>query len=346
MRFFKGGSSGTASTDFWSWWSEGRDRVAQAIRTGGFDQALIVEINQAVGTIDPAMAWELEPGQTAQHAFCISPEGDATLRQVALRWMESAPPADATWEYHASKQRSATMRDLEIAGRRFELAEMRSIAAWDATRRRVDVRLWHPRFGESPAEVNVQAGFIFLDSLLGEDDVERWIGSIDLLEAPTGGRTPAELMAEVDRRKGEPTTGDTWVLAERTDAAGRPEFVLTDASIKRIDHPFSDYHVTIATVLGGLDRLPDEAEIGLLDAEEGDLLPRLVGIATYLARTTTFGVRTMHFVAEDPDAMRPAIDAWAVGLPETMIDGRLQRRLKVNFDHDMAWSFQRELGVR
>jgi hypothetical protein len=46
----------------------------------------------------------------------------------------------------------------------------------------------------------------------------------------------------------------------------------------------------------------------------------------------------MHFVADDPERMRPAIDGWAEGLPP--------RRIKVNFAHDMEWSFQKDLGLR
>ncbi len=54
----------------------------------------------------------------------------------------------------------------------------------------------------------------------------------------------------------------------------------------------------------------------------------------------------MHFVAEDPDALRPAIDGWAADLPDTLSEGLPPTRLKVNFERDMDWSFQRDLGVR
>lgn len=98
-RFFRRGpSQPEAAGDFWSWWSEARDRVASAIATGGFDERLVNDITRAVQGIHPAMAWELGPGKTAQHAFCISPEGNAEVRQSALRWLASAPPADATWD--------------------------------------------------------------------------------------------------------------------------------------------------------------------------------------------------------------------------------------------------------
>jgi hypothetical protein len=44
--------------------------------------------------------------------------------------------------------------------------------------------------------------------------------------------------------------------------------------------------------------------------------------------------------------MRPAIDAWAAGIPDSLAPGQPQRRLKVNFERDMDWMFQREIGVR
>jgi hypothetical protein len=343
MRFFKRGSD-DEPVDFWTWWVDGRDRVAQAIASGGFDDRLIEDISRAVRTVHPAMAWELAPGRTAQHAFCLSPEGNPELRQAALRWLETAPPADATWEYHASKQASPTLMGLEIGGTRVDLEEMRAVTSWDPTRRRVDVRLWHPGFATAPENVRMQIGFLFLDSLLGEEEVERWIGEITLLDAPTGGRTPAELTAEIERRRDEVGGTETWVLGELTQPDGRVVVVVADAALKRIDHPFADHHVEIAAPLGH-DRMPDATELEVLNAEEDALLARLEGVATYAGRTTEPGRRTMHFVAPDPEALRPGIDAWAASLPDTWPNGE-RRRIKINFEHDMGWEFQRDLGVR
>src|SRR4029078_1456114 len=101
-------------------------------------------------TIHPAMSWELAPGRVAEHAFCISPEGNAELRQAALRWRSTAPPADATWEYHPSKQPAPSLSGLRIGDRTFDLEQMRAITSWDETRQRVDVKLWHPGFDGAP----------------------------------------------------------------------------------------------------------------------------------------------------------------------------------------------------
>ena len=345
MRFFKRGpAEADPPGDFWSWWPTARDRIAEAIASTGFGERLVDEINRAVSTIDPRLAWQLAPGRTATHAFCISPEGNAELRQIALRWLAAAPPVDTAWEYHASKPAAPQLMSLEIGNHRFDLAATRVLDAWDPVRRRIDVKVWHPAFAGAPDAVRMQAGFLFLDNLLGEDDVERWIGEVEFDEAAADGRTPADLTAEIARRSAETSGDETWVLGERTTGGGRA-IVLADAGLKRIDHPFADHHVTIA-VLFGADRFPTDAEAAVLNAEEDDLVRRLGDVAILAGRTTERGQRTLHFVAEDPDAMRPSIDPWAAEMPDALSEGLPQRRLKINFEHDMDWAFQRDLGVR
>ncbi len=48
--------------------------------------------------------------------------------------------------------------------------------------------------------------------------MERWVGTIDLLDDPTGGRTPDELRAEIERRAAD-ATGEAWTLMQRSDGA-------------------------------------------------------------------------------------------------------------------------------
>ena len=337
MRFFRRGDSPTGNAAFWTWWATARDRVAAAIVGGGLDQVLVKEISDAVRGIHPSMAWELAPGRTSQHALCITPEGNAELRQHALRWLATAPDPDAVWEYHASRQPSPEALILEVdGGVRYDFGEMRAISSWDPSRMRVDVRLWHPGFEQAPERGRLQVAFNFLDNLLGEDDVERWIGVIDLLDGPTGGKTPDELRAEIERRKTESATDETWVIGTLEGAGEPPMIVLADASLKRIDHPFADHHVEVIVDLGDVG-MPN-GELGeALNAEEDDLVARLTGRAVLAARTTVPGRRVIHFVTEDPAAVRSVIDAWARSLSG--------RRIKVEAERDMAWSFQDQLGL-
>jgi Family of unknown function (DUF695) len=337
MRFLRREpSQPVAPVDFWSWWAETRDPLAEAITGRTLAEQLVRQISAAVSTIHPAMAWELAKGTAAEQAFCVSPEGNAELRILALRWLASAPPADATWEYHASKQAQPLLATTQVAGWTVDLAEMRTVTTWDARSRLVDVRLWHPRFEGLPRNVRQQIVFVFLDSLLGEDDVERWVGRIDLLDAAGGGLTPDELAAEVRGHAAEPPSDESWILGQGQGPDG-PVIVMGNAALKRIDHPFADQHVAVRVVLEGERGLPDDAEAAALNAEEDDLVRRLEGIAVYAGRTTKPGLRTMHFVAEDLDRVKATIDAWAVDLPP--------RKIKVGLGRDVAWSFRRELGL-
>ncbi|HEX5451636.1 MAG TPA: hypothetical protein VFW86_04540 [Candidatus Limnocylindrales bacterium] len=345
MRFLKREPSPPGIADFWTWWPENRDRIAMAITSSAFDDRLVQDISAAVRTIHPAMAWELGPGRTAEHAFCVSPEGNPVIRQAALRWLAAAPPADATWEYYPSKQAAASMTGLKVGGVHFDLDEMRAITAWDSARQRADLTLWHPAFASVPEAIRIQVGFLFLDNLLGEDDVERWVGQLDFGDAPTEGLTPAELKAEIERRSAE-GGDDRWVVSTRTRPDGMVEIAVADASLKRIDHPFADRHAIVRILPGDERWLPTAEEGAVLTAEEEDLERRLEGIAIFAGRTTVPGQRALHFVAEDTDLMRPAIDAWAAALPDSLTEGAPPRRLKVDFGTDMDWSFQKELGVR
>ena len=95
------------------------------------------------------------------------------------------------------------------------------------------MRLWHPALAEQPVEARLRAAFLFLDNLLGEEGVERWIGEIDVLDDPTGGKTPDELRAEVDRRAAT-ATGEAWVLATIQD--GRDVAIaVVNPAVKPID---------------------------------------------------------------------------------------------------------------
>ena len=334
MRFFGRGAS-APDEDFWTWWAGARGRIEQAIETGSFDRKLVDEVSKAVQSVDPRLAWEFSAGRGSKHALTLSPEGNPMSRPAAVAWLAAAPPADDTWHYFASRQPSPTTEGaFEVGGEHVKVSDMRAITTWDPTRRRLGVRLWHPVFGRAEEGLRQQVSFLFLDDLLGEEDVERWIGEIEVLDAPISGRTPEELRAEVTRRAAEPPEG-TWILGELADHRGQITIVTADAALKRIDLPLADQHVAISI---GLDGMPDDVLAATLNAEEDRLARLLEGAATFAARTTTSSERVLHFVAEDLDLVRAGIDAWAPDAPDW--------RVKVNFQHDPTWEFQRELGVR
>lgn len=333
MRLFKRSSPAddldNRLTAFWAWWAGAKDGIARDIPARQVARRT-TEISQAVDGIDKRLAWELSKGQTSQHMLILTPEGNAEVRPIALAWLASAPPSDATWEYRASRQ-PGEPRTLQVAGATVELSEMRAVSSWDESREVVDVRLWHPAFEPLPDPVRHQITFLFMDNLLGEDDVERWIGSIEIDPSAQAGRTPEELASEV-RRRAESATGDMWTLAEGTDQNGNPILVRYTPSVKRIDHPYAMHHLSVA-LDGGLDRASDQERRSLVMVAEEQLDGEIAGVATLMAYVTTVSRRTAHFVCEDKDAASAIARDWATRYPEL--------KPQVSVQSDPTWAFRR-----
>jgi hypothetical protein len=175
--------------------------------------------------------------------------------------------------------------------------------------------------------------FLFVDNLLGENDVERWLGSIEQLQAPSGGKTPDELKEEVRRHADEGPT-DRWVLAQRTDRSGNYAIVSTNLALKRIDHPFASQHLDIK-VSRGMKHLANNPESQELDAAEDELVALLGADAIYVGRITEAGVRHVHFVCETPSLIEERVSAWA--------DKHRRFGMSYSFAEDPSWEFRREL---
>jgi len=294
---------------------------------------LAPEISGQVSRIHPLLAWELAPGSVAAHALVVTPEGNHETRPRAVAWLAAAPPTDEVWEYHASRQ-AGPLNTLVIGGATVDLAEVRAIAAWNESREVLNVKLWHRAFPGMPQQARHQVAFLFLDNLLGEDGVERWIGSIDLLEAESGGRTPEELRDEVERRAAA-ATRDAWVLAERPDRRGDRALVSANAALKHIDHPFAAHHLLV-TVDRGLEQLAGSPESAELNAAEDELVAALEAEgAVYAGRVTERRQRQIHFACEDPDLGVQTARAWAARFD------RFGPRVQVKADP--AWAFRADL---
>lgn len=334
MRFIRRAFDGRDDTadDFWAWWESARGPIAAAIADGSV-AAHVDEISRHVHRLDRHLAWELAPGTTAQHALIVTPEGNPETRPRAIAWLAAAPAADAVWEYHASRQ-PGPLHTVEIGATTVDCEEFRAIAGWDATHERLDVRLWHPALGTAPEPIRRQVAFLFLDNLLGEEEVERWIGTINILDAETGGRTPAELRDEVARRAAG-STRDVWVVFERRDRRGDLAVVSANAAVKRIDLPVAMDHLCVI-IDRGLEELTDSPELEDLDDAETRLVTALAAVrAVYLGRVTDKRERRLHFVCEEPGRSRQVALDWALDEP------RFGPRVEVK--RDPRWEFRVEL---
>ena len=335
MRFLRRGATDDTLESrlerFWAWWAGARDAIAKDIPARQVARRTN-EISSAVAGIDKRLAWELAPGKTSQHMLVVTPEGSAEVRPIAIAWLQTAPEADATWEYRASRQ-PGEPRTIVVGGATVEPSEMRTRSTWDANRELMSVQLWHPSFEHMREQVRGQIAFLFLDNLLGEDDVERWIGAIEIDETARTGETP-EALAYAVGQHAETATGDQWVVAETTDDQGDPVIVRYNASIKRIDHPFAGNHLEVSfdSGLGDPDGRQGRANAAAAEA----LAESLAGTAIDCAYTTDRRRRTIHFACEDGPRALEIAALWA--------DDHRDLDPKAAVEPDPTWTFRRTYG--
>jgi hypothetical protein len=338
MRFFKREQPATpdeAIREFWTWWADARTRIAASIEDETLGER-VNEISDHVHRIDKGLAWELSKGIEAEHAFVVSPEGDPAMRPKALAWLATAPPRDALWEFYSSRQ-PGPLGMLSFDGLEVDLNEFRAIAGWDESRERVNVHLWHPTLAAAKSDGRQRVAYLFLDNLLGEDAVERWIGTVDVLDDQTGGRTPEELRAEVDRQAAT-ATGDSWILATLTDGRGGNSLISVNATIKPIDYPLCLFHLVV-TVDRGLEQLAGSDESADLNTAEDRLVEAIQRDqkAAHIGHVTERRRRLIHFMCEDADRASATARAWA--------DTYRHFGPHVNVTADPRWEFRRDLGL-
>lgn len=307
-------SSDAAIDEFWRYWTANAAAIESAIhdRTLG---DFIEPLSERVRGIDPGLDWEFGKGRVAEHYFCLAPKGDSRLRIVTERWRVRGPGDGSVFEFHAARPGGGYVdsQALDFGEAVFEFSKFRAALKPDEGRERVDVAIYHPAFANVVDKLRATASFITLDAMLGEDDVERFVGTVDFeTTEPEGARTLDALVEAVDAMRAQ-ATGERFVLLEWTNAEGRRGFALINRALKRIDHLGFDTHFEVVVPLRSpnAEGLPGQAEADELNALEDELVASLGPHAVNLGRTTTEGLRKILFFAASTGEAASAFDAFA-----------------------------------
>ena len=298
---------------FWEWWPTIQGDIARGFKSGGLTEEIVEALSERIHAISPKLDWEFGPGQTSEHHLCLSGKGNPTLRVVAERWRRRAPAADATWEFHASRQpHGSGGLVLEIADHKVALDDTVLHVTEDETREKLDVRVFHPVFSATDdRNLKIQITFISLDTALGEDDVERWVGAVELADGPNEGGVPLAMLRERSKAFAAKATGDKWIIL-RGEKDGAPVFVTINAALKRIDHLLLDTHVEIELALASPtpEGLTTKEEADVLNRMEDELTELLGEEAAHIGRETGFGKRVLHYHVMDSGPAAAILGRW------------------------------------
>lgn len=311
----RGDVSRSPIAEFWRWWSDiGEALLTAAITDNDFGD-VPDQITAKVGAIHPDLQWETSAGRSSEHVLCVTAAGVPELRALAERWLRSAPAANETWEFAAARRRDASVLNamLDFSGTQIELKLARVGIEIDDDRQLLDVSVFHPAFKSLGEDASGRVVFLLLDWLLGEDDVERWLGGIDIVSDDPQGSVPLDsLLDAVDGMAARPLEGD-WYLAESTTATGSRLIISARRPLRWIDHPLLDLHTEIRCRFSPQrdDGLPSPEALDVLSDYEDGLL-EAVGHRGLLVACETFdGQRVFHVYTDSEDQnSRDIIDTY------------------------------------
>ena len=218
----------------------------------------------------------------------------------------AGPAADATWEYHAARQ-PRSMSALTIDDVTLDRDELVVAFTVDNSRERIDAVYFHPKWAELDGDRSTLTLFLMLDGALGEDGVERWLGTIDAAdEPPANGVAFAAFTAAVDELA-RTATGQKFALLRGESDTG-PILVTVNRALKRIDHLLDTTRLVVDLAIAGM---PTNAEAEQLDALEDELAAQLGGLAVYIGRETRAGHRLLSWYMAEDSAARAIVERWA-----------------------------------
>ena len=322
---------------FWSWWAaEGAVRFASAIRDGAYGD-LAQEMSDRVAAIHPDLQWELSAGTRSQHVLCVTGGGVAELRPLAQRWRRAAPAEDTVWQYEPARTRSADVVSdrLELGGHTVELGLTTVLARLDEDRLVYDVVVHHPELGSMEEGERARVAFLVLDWALGEDDVERWVGSVSTAVEPDPAAVDLpRFVATVDRQAAQPVE-ETWVLLRGQRPDGAPVVALARRPLRWIDHPLLDQHDEVSLAYDAdPNGLPGGDELERIRAQEEDLVAAAGPGAMLLGHETSAGERRLHLYSDSEDQnVTERIGRWVTATA----------RASLKVEADPAWRSVRHL---
>lgn len=184
----------TTQQVFWQWFSEHEYELMhfERDRERVFDQ-LAIQLKK----VDPDLTFEFGPNRERRE-FVVSAGGIHRAFPVVSALVASAPVLKR-WKITAFRPRRSPPNTIELGGKRVSPADVRFTLLDDG--KSTGIYLFIPGFTEADKNVK-QIGYLILDDVLGEYDVETKLGLVKMLppEAKTTGvRYPlSELAVQFD----------------------------------------------------------------------------------------------------------------------------------------------------
>lgn len=179
---------------FWNWFTEN----AAALRTEDDLQHVMERVSAEVERVNPGVFAEI--GRAGDNReLVLTADGNKDLFPI-VQELYARRPRVAGWNVVAFRQRGDLSLSIEFGGRSVALRSLKFVAVTDGSK--LDVEVFIPGF--TTMEEMGQMGFVILDHVVGEYDMETKVRAVELSaidKAPPAARPIAELPALLDTIK-------------------------------------------------------------------------------------------------------------------------------------------------
>ncbi len=160
---------------FWSFFLENEDALFDI---ENYPEAALEGLDDHLRKIHSNLSFEFGPVVNGKREFVISPSGISDAISVVEKLYDVRPPLER-WDIKKFKQRKDDLADLELRFGDLALSAESIHYTLHDEGEKVGVKLYFDGYTDDAYELFGQAGFIFLDSALGEYDVMTKIGTIE-----------------------------------------------------------------------------------------------------------------------------------------------------------------------
>lgn len=244
-------TAGDAIAAFWEEWPRLRGLLEQEMDRGehGDGTEQLTDLTEAM---DPGLEWDLLEGLAARRALCLSAAWDPALRPLTEQWVQAAPEPDSEWEYHPARI-PVVPGAHAVANLRIHPRDVLVAIEPDQSREELNLTVGHPDFGGLDEVLQLQVVFHLLDDLLGEDRMESWVGTVDVVPHPLSWGIPLlDLADEVDRQDAA-ATGQKWESIEKEDAELGDSRLFINRALKRLDYLDLEFVATVSIEVQSFD---------------------------------------------------------------------------------------------
>jgi hypothetical protein len=328
---------------FWAWWPEARSELEGAAGGGGGSEVLAGRISERVSAIQPELEWELGPGAAKPFMLCVTAAGNRIAREAAARWLLAAPE-ETSWEFHRARPAAAGGFVLQFGSGAVELSQLRLRIAERPEEELIDVIVDERSLRVFQPGERLNATFLILDQLLGEDDVERFLGEIAVQPVRWRAHGPDDLRAAIQRlaaaRADREARGKALVAIMQGTNDGRPLVVTAHTSVRSVDHPLRSAHAAIAIELADPTDLglTTDAEAEVQNALQDELEAALGASGLTVARETAEGRRVIHMYVDPLGEGPRLLREWCAACTT--------RKATVEVSSEPDWDSVTQFGVR